>query len=101
MKNDLLPLGSVVVLNDGVKKVMIVGYLPVGDDDKVFDYCGCVFPEGIMENCYCLFDEENIRKVYFEGCKNKETEIYLGKINSILNKRDTANILSNSPKIIK
>ena len=99
MKKDLLPLGSVVMLNDGTKKVMVTGYVSQSDDDeKVYDYCGCIFPEGIMENYYCLFDEGQIAVVLFEGLRNEDSEKYLGKINSLLTNRETAYRLANGGK---
>ena len=45
MKKDILPLGSVVLLNGGTKKVMIIGYCMKTPEkpNKMYDYCGCVF----------------------------------------------------------
>ena len=99
MRNDILPLGSVVVLNDSTKKVMITGYVCQGDDDeKVYDYCGCIFPEAIMENYYCLFNDSQIACIFFEGLRNEDSDKYLGKINSILTNRETAYRLANGGK---
>ena len=54
MNKKELPIGTVVMLVGGSKKVMITGYRSKNADaDKVFDYNGCVFPEGLMENIYC------------------------------------------------
>ena len=44
-----LPIGSVVSLYGGEKRLMILGYVKYlqGDDSgKVYDYCGCTYPEG-------------------------------------------------------
>ena len=45
MKKEILPLGSVVLLNGGTKKVMIIGYCMKTPENpnKMYDYCGCVF----------------------------------------------------------
>ena len=51
MDNMFLPIGSVVLLKGGSKKIMITGYLQEvqNQDKQTFDYRGCPFPEGIME----------------------------------------------------
>lgn len=95
MKKDLLPIGSVVILNDGTKKVMITGYASKSaDDDRVYDYSGCIFPEGIMENVYCLFDTSDIKELFFEGYKCDEFEEYTGKMDSVLSASES-NLFSN------
>ena len=44
----ILPIGSVVLLKEEKKKIMITGFASVSPDtgDKVYDYSGCVYPEG-------------------------------------------------------
>ena len=73
MNKKELPIGTVVMLVGGSKKVMITGYRSKNADaDKVFDYNGCVFPEGLMENIYCLFDASQIEDViYHKLCTTK------------------------------
>ena len=46
-----LPIGSVVLLKEASKKIMITGFASVSPDtgDKVYDYSGCVFPEGFVD----------------------------------------------------
>ena len=78
MKKGLLPIGTVVLLEGGTKKVMICGYSSKSKgDSKVFDYNGCVFPEGFMENIYCLFNHDQIETVYYDGLKNNEFVEYM------------------------
>lgn len=45
-----LPIGSVVLLKNGTKRVMILGYLRyrAGDQTRIYDYCGCTYPEGFI-----------------------------------------------------
>ena len=55
---DLLPIGSVVTLKEGTKKLMIMGRLQQNmKTKKLYDYAGCLWPEGYMdkEHCY-VFD---------------------------------------------
>mgnify|MGYP003484963103 CR=1 FL=1 len=69
MKEKFLPIGTVVLLKGGLKKIMITGLSSVSRDDseKVYDYNGCIFPEGIMENVFSLFDAEQIEEVLYMG----------------------------------
>lgn len=81
MNKKELPIGTVVMLVGGSKKVMITGYRSKNADaDKVFDYNGCVFPEGLMENIYCLFDAAQIEDVLYMGLENEEKEEHMNKI---------------------
>ncbi len=83
MNKGLLPIGSVVRLTDGTRKVMITGYYSkTKDDDKIYDYNGCVFPEGLMENLYLLFESKQIEEVFYKGLENEELIEYTKKISS-------------------
>ena len=81
-----LPVGTIVMLKDGKKKLMITGYtaIPVGDvynkngkieDDEpiVFDYCGCFYPEGVISTEISFaFNHDQIAKVYFKGYEDED-----------------------------
>ena len=71
MNKNNLPIGTVVLLKGGLKKIMITGRSSVSRDDseKVYDYNGCIFPEGIMENVFSLFDADQIEEVLYIGMK--------------------------------
>jgi len=66
----LLPVGSVVLLEGGNHRLMIIGYCQklLSQPDKIYDYVGCLFPEGFIsaEKNY-LFNREQIDKVYHVG----------------------------------
>lgn len=84
---DYLPIGSVVLLKNGTKKTMIIGYLTSGEDDMVYDYSSCLFPEGVVDyNETLLFNHDDIKEVIFEGFKNEETEEFFSKIQEEINK---------------
>ena len=76
-----LPIGSVVLLKNTDKRVMIYGRIVrSNDDEKVYDYVGCPYPEGAMSsNDMLLFDHEQIRMVYFIGFQDLE-EIALRQV---------------------
>lgn len=71
---DLLPLGSVVTLKNGNKRIMICGRLQEREEDgKIFDYSAVYFPEGILDPSQLfLFDNENIDRLYFVGMQDGE-----------------------------
>ncbi len=75
-----LPIGTVVLLNDATKRVMITGYASVSPDtgDKVFDYSGCVYPEGFFDyNQVCVFDHDQIHEVFNLGMVDEEQETFM------------------------
>ena len=74
-----LSIGSIVILNDGNKKLMIYGRFQADvSSGKVYDYVGCLYPEGNISPEYSfLFNNENIREVIFEGYKDAEEEHYI------------------------
>lgn len=70
-----LPIGTVVILKDAAKRIMITGFASVSPDtgDRIFDYSGCVFPEGFMSyNEVCVFDHNQIDKVFHKGLVDQE-----------------------------
>lgn len=83
MKKGLLPIGTVLLLNGGTKKVMVTGYYSkTKDDEKIYDYNGCIFPEGLMENLYCLFNSNQIEEIFYKGLENDEMNDYTRKIST-------------------
>ncbi|MCY1713421.1 DUF4176 domain-containing protein [Caproiciproducens galactitolivorans] len=66
---EYLPLGSVVYLHEGDKKIMIYGRKQKAvASGKEYDYIACLFPEGNIDENYCyLFNHEDIREVLFRG----------------------------------
>ena len=72
-----LPIGSVVLLKGGKKKIMITGYcMKIKEEpDKIYDYNGCVFPEGVLKsNITSVFDHDQIDKIFYVGYRNEESE---------------------------
>lgn len=73
MKN-YLPIGSVVMLKGGNKRVMICGRVQTRmEDNKIFDYTACLYPEGYMDaQSMYLFNNEDIDTVYYIGMQDTE-----------------------------
>lgn len=80
MKKELLPLGSIIRLKNGTKRIMICGRLQQRESDqKIFDYCACYYPEGILNSDELfLFQHQDIEEVYFTGFQDEE-EVSLQK----------------------
>ena len=59
---DLLPIGTVVLLKDGEKRLMINGIMQTDSSTgKNYDYMGILYPEGhIGEGFQYLFDNDDI-----------------------------------------
>ena len=75
-KQELLALGSIVVLKGVYKKLMIVGRMQLqGEEEKLWDYLGVLYPEGYLGNDYTfLFNNEDIDEVIFKGYSDLEDE---------------------------
>jgi len=82
--NELLPIGSVVLLKDSTKRVMIVGLKQKQDSDaKVWDYSGCLYPEGIIDpDRLFLFDHEQIEVLFFIGFQDGEGMQFMVELNT-------------------
>ena len=81
-----LPVGTVVLLKEAKKRIMIIGYLPVNkeDENKVYDYAGCLYPEGIISSDKTLlFNHDQIEEIYFLGCNDGETADFLKQLKEI------------------
>ena len=78
-----LPIGSVVLLEESTKRVMIIGVKQreVGSE-TVWDYSGVYYPEGIIDpNKLFLFNREQIRSLFFIGFQDVEGLRFLQFIN--------------------
>lgn len=75
-----LPIGTVVLLKNGIKEVMITSYciIPTGDvynktgkvenPEEIYDYGGCLYPEGILgSDQSIMFNHEQIEKICYKG----------------------------------
>ena len=82
-----LPIGSVVLLKDSQKRIMIVGVKQKqADSDKVWDYSACLYPEGILDPDHLfLFDSEQIERLYFIGLQDGEGLAFLNRLNHLDN----------------
>jgi len=74
--NGLLPIGSVVLLKNSTKRVMIIGVVQASagaSGRRVYDYCGCFFPEGYLSaDKNFLFNTDQIERLYAMGYQDDE-----------------------------
>lgn len=71
---EFLPVGSVVMLNGGEKRVMICGRIQAqAGTDVIYDYSACYYPEGIIDpKSMFFFNRDAIETVYFRGYEDQE-----------------------------
>lgn len=86
-----LPIGTVVMLQGGSKRVMISGFCAVEnlesvENKKIWDYSGCMYPEGFLDSSTtCLFDHDQIQEVYHLGLADDEEEkAFKDKLNELV-----------------
>lgn len=79
---ELLPIGSIVLLKEGTKKLMVFGIRQTdAKSGREYDYSGVLYPEGNLGNeTWFLFDEENIKEVYFRGYEDEERTDFLERL---------------------
>ena len=87
-KNKYLPVGSVCRLKGGIKNIMVIGFCPISIENgkKMYDYCGCLYPEGMVSSdLNLLFDHSQIEEILFTGYSNDEEVQFKIKLNEIVN----------------
>ena len=73
MFTGLLPIGSVVVVGDSSKKVMIIGVCQKSSDGRLWDYSGVVYPEGFLDpQKMFLFNNNQITQIAALGYQDAE-----------------------------
>lgn len=88
MTNELLPIGSVVLIGNSKKKVMIVGVCQKGgsDPNAIWDYTGVIFPEGYLDSeKMFLFNREQITNVFALGYQDEEQMAFKKKAEETIN----------------
>lgn len=100
LENGKLPLGSVVLMRDAKKKIMITGYSVTSpaSEDKIWDYIGCIWPEGIISlDKNLLFDHKDIQQVFYVGYVDDEQRRFMDFLDNF-NKNQIANQNSDNVK---
>ncbi len=85
-----LPIGSVVLLKNATKRLMITGFCVVPNDDKTktYDYSGCLYPEGVLTSDeVALFNHDQIDLIYALGYSDEEEKSFKSKLINELNNK--------------
>lgn len=82
---EYLPIGTIVILKNGEKKLMIYGRrqksIENGDN---YDYIACLYPEGnINEEYMYLFNNEDVNNVIYRGYSDIENEAFTDFLNKV------------------
>lgn len=83
MRPKYLPVGTVVLLRDGSKRVMINGFctMDANKPDKIYDYSGVLFPEGSLSSDQTLlFDHSQIVRIDHMGLDDQEEREFKVKL---------------------
>jgi len=78
------PLGTIVIIRGGVKKMMIIARglaTEINGATKVFDYAGCLYPEGLIGDQLMYFNHADVAKVVFEGFNDEDNVMMVENIN--------------------
>ena len=80
-----LPIGSVVLLKEASKRIMITGFAVKGKDDntgKVYDYIACLYPEGVINTEQnLLFNHDDIQRIFAIGYSDDEEKTFKERLN--------------------
>ena len=82
MIEGLLPIGSVVLVGNSIRKVMIIGVCQKGGkENKIFDYSAVIYPEGFLDpEKLFLFNNDQISKIYSYGYQDDDQFEFKKKI---------------------
>lgn len=85
-----LPIGTLVLLKNANKKIMIIGfYVTSNNDNKVYDYVGCLYPEGLLSSDQSLvFNHDQIDKILHLGIIDDEEKEFKKKLNELVLKEN-------------
>lgn len=87
MFEGLLPIGTVVLLKNSQKRVMIIGVVQkqLKDGEPViWDYSACLYPEGYMgPDKTFLFNHDQIERVFAVGYQDQEQFAFKEKVDQV------------------
>lgn len=82
--NKYLPIGSVVLLKNATKRLMIIAVKVMDTGSKIeYDYGAVLYPEGyISADKIYLFNNKEVAKVYFAGYDDDERRQFLSQLSN-------------------
>ena len=97
-KEKYLPIGTVCLLKEATKRVMIIGYAAKGKEtgDTMYDYVGCMYPVGVIRSDQnLLFNHEQIKDIYYMGYVDDEWKELQPKLKDIVEKIESGEVELN------
>ena len=84
MEKEFLPVGSVVLLKEAKRPVVVIGFSVVEKGEKkVWDYLGCAYPIGVVgTDKNLLFQRDQIEKVISRGYEDEDCKKFLKQMGS-------------------
>lgn len=83
-----LPVGTIVRINNSDNMLMITGFL-ISNKNVCYDYCGCVYPEGILQSeIKLLFNHDEIDDIVYLGFLTDEYRLFNNKLIELENKNN-------------
>ena len=89
MKEKFLPVGTVVMLEGGSKRIMINGFCAIdpAQPKVMFDYSGVLFPEGALSSDQALlFNHNQIKEIIHMGLEDEESRKFNLRMKLLLEK---------------
>lgn len=86
---NFVPLGSIVLLDGGTQKLMVVARglnVKRGEKTFFFDYGGVPYPQGLIGDQLAYFNHENIRSLVYIGCNDSDNQTMVDVLNEYLTK---------------
>mgnify|MGYP004580725461 CR=1 FL=1 len=82
-----LPLGSIVLLNGGIQKLIVIGrgvIVENAERELFFDYVAVPYPTGLVGDSVAYFNADNIAKVIYEGYSDDDDKVVVSNINKYI-----------------
>ena len=97
-----LPIGTVVLLKEGKKRLMITGLcsMPADYNSVMYDYAGCMYPEGFLSSDQtALFNHDQIQTIYHVGFSDDEDKKFKNDLKQLLGtmRNGTQNLQASAP----
>ncbi|MBR3897925.1 MAG: DUF4176 domain-containing protein [Bacilli bacterium] len=87
MIDKYLPIGTIVILKGGRKRLMITGFACKSEEtnNQLFDYCGCLYPEGVIfTDKSILFNHDQIEHIFFMGYVDEDEKAFKVNLEKIV-----------------
>lgn len=94
MKEKFLPVGTVVMLEGGTKRIMVNGFCAIdpAQPKVMFDYSGVLFPEGALSSDQALlFNHNQIKEIIHMGLVDEESKKFNLRMKLLLEKLQEQN----------